>query len=659
MKRILNTLGVVLALGFGLTSCQEEVRQLEFTDKGPEMTIDSYTQSVYMGGDIKFDVTLSDEKFALSTLKGTLLFDGTVVNEFYLRTKEYGKYEGNAILCPLKANIPDGVAQLELVAENVGMGKTTKVLDINVTRPNFDELTLVSGGTEYKLAKTADYQYAMAGNLPADLPAVLKSPSVNSEGDVITIGWDGSALAAGVDEAIPFSQKNAGYYEVKVNLLTLEASPFGTLSVPITEAANVQVVDLIQGASLVFPGIPEIFTWDFDFDFFRLEEDNTVTFKAINGKYRLNADYAKKFIRIDMWNPETDDYARMNLDNPAASAIYAIGDGIGKPTPGASWNTTDGAWCLAQHEPNVYQITFVAGNNVSADNMNWKIFENRGWDGSFGYVNKEAGTYAVIGDDGNVHSGSENLKVGQGYTFKFDLTGGKDAVKFSVEEADVPVSGLNIKVNGVAAQKISATLYRVPVIDLKPGDVLQPEGVQVDASWYFDPDFIGTDGKFIPTAGKYGIDIYLDGKYVKFYKVKADGSHATLDEGALWMMAWGLAHPVMTNQLAFNPGSAYCMAEISPKVFQFTGIAVEETDGTTVGGRFRYDYISCKYFYQDGWGGEMVPGNLVFKGNAGNLLAAPGNIELAEGAQLEKGATYRMTIDLTTAGTEVVTFDKL
>ncbi len=657
MKRIFNTLGVALALGLGLTSCQDEVRQLEFTDKGPNMTVDSYTESVYMGGDIKFDVTLSDEKFDLSTLKAYLLFDGTVVNEMTIRIKEYAKYE-NAIHCPLKANIPDGVAQLALVAQNVGMGITADTLDITVARPNFDELTLVSNEVEYTLTKTADYQYAMIWDLPAKFPALIKTPAVNDAGDVITLGWDGSAIAADSDQPIPFAQNNAGTYEVTVNLMTLEASPFGTLSVPITEAENVQVIDLIQEASLVFPGIPEIFTWDFDFDFFRLEEDNTVTFKAINGKYRLEADYTKKFIRVDMWNPENDDYARMNLDNPAASAIYAIGDGIGKPTPGYSWNTTAGAWCLAQHEPNVYQITFVAGNNMPTEELNWKIFENRGWDGNFGYENIDAG-YAVIGDDGNIHSGATELKVGQGYTFKFDLRNGKDAVKFTVEEADVPVSGLNIKINGVAAQKVSATLYRVPVIDLKPGDALQPEGVSVDASWYFDPDFIGQDGKFIPTAGKYGIDIYLDGKYVKFYKVKADGSHAELADGALWMMAWGLAHPVMTNQLAFNPGSAYCMAEISPKVFQFTGLAVEETDGTTMGGRFRYDYISAKYFYQDGWGGEMVPGNIVFKGNAAGLLHAPGNIELAEGAQLELGATYRMTIDLTTDGTEVVTFDKL
>ena len=126
--------------------------------------------------------------------------------------------------------------------------------------------------------------------------------------------------------------------------------------------------------------------------------------------------------------------------------------------------------------------------------------------------------------------------------------------------------------------------------------------------------------------------------------VMDDGTEATLAEGALWLMAWGVAHPVMTSQLAWNPGSAYCMAEVEPKVFQMTGVAVEETDGTTVGGRFRYDYISMKYFHQDGWGGEM--GTVTFTEEAAKYLAQPGNIELASGVKLTKGATYRLTIDL-------------
>ncbi len=677
MKRILNTLGVVLALGMGFTSCQEKVRELEFTDKGPNMTVEACTESVYMGEDIKFDVTLSDDEFALSTLKAYLLFDGTVVSEFYLRTKEYAKYEGNVIHCPLLAKIPDGVAQLALVAQNVGMGITTDTLDITVTRPNFDELTLVSNDLEYTLEKTADYQYAMKWDLPADLPAYIKTPAINEAGDVITLGWDGSSIAVGADDPIPFSQNNAGTYEVKVNLMTLEASPFGTLSVPITESQNVQVVDLIQGASLVFPGIPEIFTWDFDFDFFRLEEDNTVTFKAINGKYRLDADYAKKFIRIDMWDAERNDYAKMNLDNPAASAIYAIGDGIGKPVPGYSWNTTAGAWCLAQHEPNVYQITFVGGRNIPTTGLNWKIFNERGWGNNFAYTVTET-DYAVIKDDGNIGSGELPLKDGKGYTFKFDLRDGEKAVKFSVEEVDVPTGGLDIKVNGVAAQKVSATLYKVPVIELKKGDVLTPEGVLVDASWYLDPDYLTAEGKFAAMDGYYAINIYLDGKYFLFQRVDKDGNKLTAKDGALWMMGWGITNSYWEtaikdqNQIAFNPGAAFCMAEVEPKVFQITGLSFDPETGDKIDGRWRFNDLSIKWFGQDGWGDEKgkifgSPTTVELTDRAKELVSDQGNLELVVSGMdgdkkvykpLEVGVTYVLRIDLSQDGKEIVDFYK-
>ena len=86
-----------------------------------------------------------------------------------------------------------------------------------------------------------------------------------------------------------------------------------------------------------------------------------------------------------------------------------------------------------------------------------------------------------------------------------------------------------------------------------------------------------------------------------------------------------------------------------------TGIAVEETDGTTVGGRFRYDYISLKYFHQDGWGDEM--GTVTFTEEAAKYLTQNGNIELAPNVKLTKGAVYRLTIDLNNG--ETVDFQEI
>ena len=86
--------------------------------------------------------------------------------------------------------------------------------------------------------------------------------------------------------------------------------------------------------------------------------------------------------------------------------------------------------------------------------------------------------------------------------------------------------------------------------------------------------------------------------------------------------------------------NGFCYLGLS--FYQFTGIAVEESDGETIGGRWRYDYLSFKFFGQAGWGDEY--GTVTLTPEAQKVLAVPGNIELAEGATLELGATYVMTV---------------
>ena len=104
-------------------------------------------------------------------------------------------------------------------------------------------------------------------------------------------------------------------------------------------------------------------------------------------------------------------------------------------------------------------------------------------------------------------------------------------------------------------------------------------------------------------------------------------------------------------------------------VFQLTGKAVAETS-SDLGGRFRYDYISAKYFGQDGWGrecGKIIDGDVSttvnLEGSTASLLKLTGskNFELADGVQLEEGATYVLTIDLSKAASdkiETIKFEK-
>jgi hypothetical protein len=189
-------------------------------------------------------------------------------------------------------------------------------------------------------------------------------------------------------------------------------------------------------------------------------------------------------------------------------------------------------------------------------------------------------------------------------------------------------------------------------------------GIENLTSWYLDPDYLKIDGnalKFNAVSGKYSVELHLDYNYVLFRKLKSDGSEGEIGDGAAWLMAWGLGNPFMKDhQLAFNPGSAFCMAQVSPMVFQYTGVAVEDENSTIVGGRFRYNNISAKLFWQDGWGGEMK--RLVFTADAAKYLEQESaddgaNFHFIKGAALELGATYVLTVDMSAGKASGANYD--
>ncbi|MDE7188859.1 MAG: DUF5121 domain-containing protein, partial [Muribaculaceae bacterium] len=114
----------------------------------------------------------------------------------------------------------------------------------------------------------------------------------------------------------------------------------------------------------------------------------------------------------------------------------------------------------------------------------------------------------------------------------------------------------------------------------------------------------------------------------------------------IWVLGWGIGSPSLNNQPGWNPGQAYCLAEIAPKIYQFTGVAGPE-NGSLVGDRFRVDYLDFKFFHQNGWGGEFSgDSSLKLIGTASDFIKGDGNFNLADDVTLETGETYRITIDL-------------
>lgn len=654
-----------------LASCQKEFEYV-FAEEGPDMTVNSCDEEVYMGAGIDFSIDLQDADFALSTLKAELYYAETMVNNLTIRTKENGTYT-ETIAAPLLPDYNDGVATLIFIGQNVGQAITRDTVNVKVTRPNFDNLTLHVGDVEYIMTKDGPdgYSYSVTADFPAEADATITTPAVNEEGDVITLGWDGSALAVDGDP-IPFSQKNGGVYTISVDLMSLTAEPFGTISVGLSDTETEVVMNLIQGASLTFPGLSGVEMWDLDPDFFKLEDDNSITFLPVNGLYKITAVTANKFLKVEAM-ADKDNTASLNEDG--TGAIWVIGSGIGKPSVGPSWNTETGAWCCAQVSPMVYQMTFAGGASIALENADFKFYDQKGWGGEFTAdrftkSEKWLEEFTVDAQSGNIKV-SGSLKEGQYYRLTMDLTAGIDNGVLSVEAIDSPVSTMNITFEGQTASRVSADLYTVASVDLTKGDVVEISGVD---NLYIDPDYFTSSDdavKFNASDGKYRVEIHPLTGFMELFRLKEDGTEATLAEGALWMLGWGVANPVMTSQIGFDEKTAYCLAEVEPLVFQFTGTAVEEKDGTTIGGRFRYDYVSAKYFAQNAWGNEAgkifgSANEVQIEGNAADYLkmSSTYNIELVDvdNKPLELGATYRLTIDLTKAeseGIEIVRFDKL
>ena len=693
MKKIIKTAIVSLAAASALVSCQKEFEYV-FAEEGPDMTVESSSEAAYMGGKLTFSVNVSDSDFDLSTLKAQLLFDQDVVADTTIRTKTNGTYDG-WLNVPFLKDIPDGNAALVFLAQNVGQAITADTVYVAVTRPEFEYLTLTtSDGTEYKMMPTGEkHVYSVEGDFPAQCNATIKTTPVPETDNVLNFGWASGAVALDATGEIPFSYSQRGY-TITFNTLTFEASPFVTIEVngtttTMTDSGNYQaVVSLTKGGTIEFTGYEQGFAdWNLDPDYIEgTDNPNVFTFLPMDGLYKITLDMANKYFLFEAMKSQTE-YATLNADG--TGAVWLIGGTcVGKPTlaQGASWSPEAAGYSLAQVEKGIHQITLVAGVQLTTKDVDFKFFHQKTWGGEFGggTITTDSPLLTVGESDGNIHlAEGVELENGGVYRFTLDLTNttvdnsGSNMVMngavLSLEkvgEQEIPTE--NITVNGQPMEMVPAGNYTV-TLDLEQHGALTVTGIDLMefvTSYYLDPDYLtigGTGASFNATSGKYRIDLSTSAKTVKFTKVREDGSDATLAEGALWMLGWGVANPVMTSQIGFDEKKAWCLAEVEPLVFQFTGIAVEETDGTTLGGRFRYDYISAKYFAQNAWGNEAgkifgSENTIEVEGNAAEYvkLSSSNNIELAE--NLDLGATYRLTIDLTKAeseGIEIVRFDKL
>lgn len=662
------------------TACQDDP-ELLITDIGPEMTAVSSDASGVFGGKVGFEATMTD-RYALSTLKAQVFFDDEMVAEEVIRTKENGTYSGTVTL-PFYKNIPDGEATLRLVGQNVRFGVTTLERPLNVTRPKPDHLTFVLGGQEYRMEPTGvDYEYAVTADFPQKPQGYITTPDLDGQGSVVTFGYSAEqgGIVSDSTEPIPFANSNAGEFAVTFNLKTFEGSPFIKLLFDNTEMTMVDndnysiVTTLTQNQTYTLTGVSDFAGWDIDRDFFeRADESNpeALTFLPMSGMYKVTANFKHSYLRIEAMKSATE-YASLNADG-SGNAIWTVGAGIGKPVikNGDGWDMASTGLCLARVADKKFQITLVAGISINASSFNFKFFWPKDWDkGEF--LGKEDASFAnpygvlttasdliEISDGGNLGlAEGKTLELGGIYRFTIDVSGGTMAAVLTVEhDGNQPLPAADLQINGTKMAQLDADNYQLD-LDLTQGQTLTFGGADMFTPAWIDDNYFNvseTSATFIPVAGRYRILVNLTDRFIRCYRITADGGYATTAEdgsGGIWLMGWGVGAPSMDYQFGFDPfTNIYCMPEVEPMKYRLTGKAGPEK-GSSIGDYFRTDYISMKYFFQHGWGGEMMNPTI-----QGGLLKAGGNLELNN--DLELGAVYELTIDLS-AGRDhgVVSFIK-
>src|SRR5690606_36691464 len=130
-----------------------------------------------------------------------------------------------------------------------------------------------------------------------------------------------------------------------------------------------------KGEPITIDGIEDLSEWWIDTDYFSQDTDGNLTSNVINGKYRITADFAKKYFIIEAMSG--NDLTSLHADG--TGAIWIIGEGIGKPavaTNQVGWNP-DNALCLAPIGNRKYQITVTGDQTVWMDYINFKFFHKK------------------------------------------------------------------------------------------------------------------------------------------------------------------------------------------------------------------------------------------------------------------------------------------
>lgn len=659
--KYIKSLAMAFALGAVLTSCSDD----DLIKGNPVMDITGNLGQACFGDSLRFTVKATDSEVPLSTIHADLFFGDEMVSQEIIRTKVSGADYPVQIYVPYYANIPDGKATLRLTLQNINFTTSEQWFEVNVTHPAYQYLTLKGeDGTEYILEKDPqkEYEYSLTQRFPAEVRGQIIAPALGDNGNELVFGYENSEIKVGAEGMIPFSNSAPGRYTISFNTFSFEGSPFTVMSIngqqltPDGETTAYIDMNLSKGDLLIPDGFPAFGSWWINPDYFIKNEDGSLSFNAYDGYYRLIADTKMQYIRVYKLNGSEP----ATLNNDGTGALWIIGEGIGHPSLSnqVGW-TTENAICMAPVGEKTYQVTLVGGQTVKIDNINFKFFGQMGWGIELTNENLTSKTPLIGVGDGTGGHDPGNLYLMDGvqlqdggiYVITVDMQGGINQAVMTVDYGgEQQFQEIPVYLNDQKMSTNDNAVYST-VLNLSQGARLNfREFSDLDAL-YYDPDYFKFDEDafeitFLPVSGYYNIILNKLQGTLSAQRVNADGSKMTLSSsgnGALWLMGWGVGSPSQSYQFGWTPGAAYCMAEVTPGVFQFTGQAGPENN-SKYGDRFRYDYLSFKFFGQDDWGTEFGTGDVIMAGDV--ALANNGNFEL-DGSNLTEGATYRLTVDFT------------
>lgn len=442
MKKIIYSIFILTGFVF-LNSCSDD----DNAPGNPAMDIKTTFASALFGDSLPFSVGVSDADVPLSTLKAQLFYGEEMVSETVIRTKTSAEYAGK-IYVPYYANIPNGTATLKLVLQNIHFTITEKEYDLALTRPDFPYLTLVTSDKEYRMARKSLYNYDVTEVLPMKVAGYIKAPAVGENGNEMTFGWEDKAVIEGSKTNIPFSNF-PGEYTISFNTFNYEAAPF-VIAYAIDGIAMQRVDDnnykldlnLLAGQELEIGGIENFSDWWIDPDFFTKNADGKLGFVPMDGSYRITANFEKEYLIVEVLK----DGNLASLQADGSGAVWIIGNGVGKPSVTGNevgWDTSK-ALCMIPVGNKTYQMSFVAGSTIKADDINFKFFHQKGWGGEFKndaisttsdivYIGKGKDENENGRDPGNLGLLDKVTFVkGSTYIFTVDLSAGNDKAVLTV-----------------------------------------------------------------------------------------------------------------------------------------------------------------------------------------------------------------------------------